>query len=122
MKAIKYVFDSVVFESLVLTSAKDDIIYMMMEYFNLGPIMHSYSFNQGRREWILQPLDCSELSVKDALKLRDELLDLNRVVGVNDVQEYFLTALSDLEDVIRGNKPSTHRKPGIVIDYQEFNH
>lgn len=123
MKAIKYVRDSKVYESLIIDNINDNVIYLFMEYMCNGTTMHSYSFNKGRREWTLLPLDFTELTAEEASKFEADLLELNQVVGINDnAVEYYLTALADLRSIIKGNHPFSHRQRGIVIEYQEFNH
>ena len=127
MKAIKYVWDSMIWESLVIDSVKDNIIYVFTEYLdsiNAQGKAHSWSFEQGRKEWVVSYLDFSTLNKEQAQEVKNDLLEMNMIVGVRPhVQEYFIEALADLEIIIQGGVPRTHRNNnGIVIDYQEFNH
>lgn len=126
MKAVKYVWDSMVFESLIITSVKDNITYLFMEYLdnmNENGKLHSWAFDQGEREWVIDYLDFSQLNKEQAQVIKNELLEMNMMVGVRlNVQKHFIEALADLELILQGGIPRTHRIQGIVIDYQEYDH
>ena len=126
MKAIKYVWDSIVWESLIIDSVKDNIIYLFTEYLdsvNEQGRAHSWSFEQGEREWVVSYLDFSQLNKEQAQEVKNDLLEMNMIVGVRPhVRDYFIEALADLEIIIQDGVPRNHRVKGIVIDYQEYNH
>ena len=124
MKAIKYVWDSMVWESIVIDSINDNVIYLFMEYLdsmNEQGKAHSWSFEQGKREWVIDYLDFSCLNKEKAEVIKNDLLKLNMVAGIRPhVQKHFIEALADLEIIIQGGMPRNHRTQGIVIEYQEF--
>lgn len=70
------------------------------------------------------PLDLSNLNEVQAKHLKEELLELNTLVGVDpEQQDQFLKALRDLEMILQHNKHiPTHREcsQGVLIEYWEW--
>jgi hypothetical protein len=70
------------------------------------------------------PLDLSNLNEAQAQCLKEELLELNTLVGVDpEQQDQFLKALRDLEKILQHNKHiPTHREclQGVLIEQEEY--
>lgn len=118
MKAIKYVNNSSVFESLIITNPIEGVNPMMDYLLNGG---YSWSFNQGLHEWTIDLLDLTELSVDQAQEFKNLLLELEELAGIDEpVQKYFNSAICDCNAIIAGIKPLTHRKEGVIISLYNF--
>lgn len=119
MKAIKYVFNSEVYENLIITKP-EEIYWLFMEYLRNGGT--SWSHASGRKTWSINFLNLSELTVAQAKELMANLHDLKEVAGIEpEILDFYCEALADCRRIIYGKKARDHMIPnGIVIEYKEF--
>ena len=107
MKAIKFVSDSTIHTSFIITDPLvDQVVNLFIE------------------DLVDLPLDLSKLNEHQARCLFDELIEYNAVVGVDlEEQDQFLTALRDLEKILQHNKHiPTHREclQGVLIEQEGY--
>ena len=107
MITLKFVSNSAIHASFIITDPlKDPVVNLFME------------------DLVDLPLDLSNLNEAQAQCLKEELLELNTLVGVDpEQQDQFLTALRDLEKILQHNKHiPTHREclSGVLIEQERW--
>lgn len=107
MITLKFVSNSAIRTSFVITDPLvDQVVNLFME------------------DLVDLPLDLSNLNEEQAKLLKEELLGLNTIAGIDpEQQDQFLTALRDLEKILQHNKHiPTHREclKGVLIEQERW--
>ena len=107
MITLKFVVNSIIRTSFIITDPLvDQVVNLFIE------------------DLVDLPLDLSNLNEEQAKLLKEELLELNTLVGVDpEQQDQLLTALRDLEKILQHSKHiPTHREclQGVLIEQEGY--